>query len=277
MLWGAKMAKMLVSELAKELNCTNKELLTALEQLQIKVESHLSSLDEGQVNTIKKSNLVFEGRYLVNDAFMKAWEAGQAKLKNSLSHNHRELCQGETIDLTDEVFKRMSQRFNIPKRNPDIAQKPLEGKRIEIRDGETGHTYENLFGDYLRNAKSVVVEDKWIRYPYQIKNFMRFCIMLEKMGKVGNIHLITGFHDDVQKKAFKDLQDSLNNYNISLSYEFSDEIHDRDIKTDDGWVIDPGRGLDIYKPPESWYTIEAEDYERRACRKTTINISKLKT
>ena len=149
------MAKLRVFELAVDLKCTNRELITALEQLQIKVESHLSSLEEEQVNTIKNSNLVFEGRYLKTDAFLKRMEEASKEFRKSLPRDHRKFCQAECFGMTDVALKRMLQRFNIPKRNPDIAKKPLEGKRIEIRDGETGHTYENLFGDYLRNAKSV--------------------------------------------------------------------------------------------------------------------------
>ena len=118
----------------------------------------------------------------------------------------------------------------------------------------------------------MVVEDNWIRKQHQIINFVQFCLMLVNMGNVENIRLITGFNDPEQINAFEELKDSLINFKISLSHEFSDKIHDRNINTDDGWVIDLGRGLDIYKRPGSWYTIEAEDYERRACFKTIINI-----
>ena len=45
---------MKVHELAKELNLENKELLNIMQNLNIEGKSHLSTLDENQVNEIKK-------------------------------------------------------------------------------------------------------------------------------------------------------------------------------------------------------------------------------
>ncbi len=48
------MAKVRVYELAKEFNMTNKALLTKLEEIGVEVKSHMSSLEDDQVNYIKK-------------------------------------------------------------------------------------------------------------------------------------------------------------------------------------------------------------------------------
>ena len=47
------MGKIRIYELARELNMTNKELLDKLEELGIPVKSHMSSVDESEVDGIK--------------------------------------------------------------------------------------------------------------------------------------------------------------------------------------------------------------------------------
>jgi translation initiation factor IF-2 len=54
------MAKIRVYELARELNMTNKMLLSKLSDLDISVKSHMSSLDDETIARIK--TIIFEGR-----------------------------------------------------------------------------------------------------------------------------------------------------------------------------------------------------------------------
>jgi hypothetical protein len=45
----------------------------------------------------------------------------------------------------------------------------------------------------------------------------------------------------------RELADQLLNVDINFTYEFDESIHDRHIKTDTGWNIVSGRGLDIFR------------------------------
>src|SRR5690554_4663059 len=63
---------------------------------------------------------------------------------------------------------------------PEVATKALDGqpegpteKHFTIRYGATGDTYEAIFGPYMRGAKSVIVEDPYIRRPHQVQNLVR--------------------------------------------------------------------------------------------------------
>jgi translation initiation factor IF-2 len=49
------MAKRRVYELARELNMTNRDLLDKLEEFQIEVKNHMSSLEESEITKIKDS------------------------------------------------------------------------------------------------------------------------------------------------------------------------------------------------------------------------------
>ena len=43
-----------------------------------------------------------------------------------------------------------------------------------IRMNQTGISYDSLFGAYLKTAKQIKVVDPFIRYPYQVSNFLEF-------------------------------------------------------------------------------------------------------
>ncbi|MBM3840668.1 MAG: hypothetical protein FJ398_22445 [Verrucomicrobia bacterium] len=76
---------------------------------------------------------------------------------------------------------------------PPPAVPALKEKHIRIGYGDTGFTYESLFGDYLKGAKEITVEDPYIRVPHQLSNFLRFCELVVKVGTAQVINLVTGF------------------------------------------------------------------------------------
>jgi ATP-dependent Lon protease len=163
-------------------------------------------------------------------------------------------------------------------RTPDEkeGEDTLEERHFTIYYGDTGHSYDSIFGPYLEGAKEIVVEDPFIRITHQIKNFIRFCETAIKRGPVEKIELITGYDDEDQRLEIEDklasLRDSLIERGVELEVTFSDTLHDREIQTDDGWVIKIGRGLDFYQKPESWHALGVHDLDLRPCRETKVDI-----
>jgi len=156
----------------------------------------------------------------------------------------------------------------------DINREPVE-TTIHIKEGETGYSYQNLFYPYLKNAKYIKIIDPYIRLEYQIKNFIAFCEMLAPDEDLVEIHLVTQSVDEYQRKEqlkkFEELQKNLVKYRIKFTFEFNDVVHDRVIETDNGWRIKPGRGLDIFQKPKSWYGLGEFDQTKRKCRETEID------
>lgn len=152
----------------------------------------------------------------------------------------------------------------------------LTEQHFTIHYGDIGNSYESLFGAYFQGAKVVVVEDSYIRMPHQIGNFIRFCEMLVHVGTINQVDLVTTADNQEQKATiisrFEELGDSLRDHGITFNYMFSDTLHDREIKADNGWIIKIGRGLDIYQPPENWNTIGANDLSLRPCLETKVDI-----
>ena len=154
----------------------------------------------------------------------------------------------------------------------------LKEKHIKIFYDDVGHTYESLFGEYLRGAKIIDIEDAYIRAQHQIANFVRFCELVVKVGSAHTINLTTTSEDaDQQKETEEKLQmlaASLIDRGIKLTVTFDDHLHDREIRLDNGWKIKIGRGLEIYQKPDNWFTIGANDFEQRPCLETGVDIFK---
>ena len=152
----------------------------------------------------------------------------------------------------------------------------LKEDHYTIRYGDIGYSYETIFGKYLKGVKIVFVEDPYIRTQYQIQNFMRFCELIVKIGSTNQIKLLTGCDNQQQQAEAQEklamLQDSLKQNNIEFSWKFSNTVHDREIRLDNGWIIKIGRGFDIYQRPDNWFTIGSVDYELRPCMETKVDI-----
>ncbi len=152
----------------------------------------------------------------------------------------------------------------------------LKEDHYTIRYGDIGYSYETIFGKYLKGVKIVFVEDPYIRTQYQIQNFMRFCELIVKIGSANQIKLVTDCDNQQQQAEAQEkldmLQDSLKQNNIEFNWKFSNTIHDREIRLDNGWIIKIGRGFDIYQRPDNWFTIGSVDYELRQCMETKVDI-----
>lgn len=143
-------------------------------------------------------------------------------------------------------------------------------KKLEIADGETGHSMETLFAAHLRGATVIKIEDAFVVKPHQIANLLRFCELLVRLGTVRSISLVTKEITDESRGRLETILRSLKGYNIEFSYTASNTLHDRQIITDTGWEISLGRGLDIYQRPNNYLAVGATDFALRPCFQTTI-------
>ena len=178
---------------------------------------------------------------------------------------------------TDDKKKAESEASTEENRikRPRIHQ--LAEKSVNIRMGQTGISYEKLFAPYLCDASEITVEDPYIRAPWQIKNFMEFMTMLIDTRPVDDlkIHLLTNEEEDKIPDLIDkldDIKDDLATYGVEFDYKFRD-FHDRCIKTDTGWTINLGRGLDMFEKYSS-FSVAASRQDMRKCKECTITFLK---
>ena len=163
---------------------------------------------------------------------------------------------------------------------PEIADElqELKEQHYTIFYDDTGHDYDSIVGPYLRGAKSLVIEDPYIRSNHQIHNFVRFCEAVTRQPSLKNISLVTGYDDKTQMAELQDklgeLKQSLLEIDVVLDIKLNPNMHDREIRIDNGWVVKIGRGLDFYQKPESWFEIGANDLSLRRCLETKVDIFK---
>ena len=163
---------------------------------------------------------------------------------------------------------------------PTVVDAPvsddLKEQHFTILYGDTGYSYESIVGPYLRGAKSIVIEDPYIRLPHQIQNFVRFCEAVLKPGTVRKVTLVTGYDDRTQlaeiAEKLDELKQSLLELDVELEVKLNPNIHDREIKLDNGWIIKIGRGLDFFQRPGGWFEVGANDLSLRKCLETKVDI-----
>lgn len=155
----------------------------------------------------------------------------------------------------------------------------LQEKSMTFRMGQTGVSYEKLFASYMANASEITVEDPYIRAPWQIKNFMEFALMLINTRPVDDLklNLITNEEEDKIPELIDrldDIKDDLATYGINFEYKFRD-FHDRCIKTDTGWTISLGRGLDMFEKYNT-FSIASSRQDMRKCKEFAATFMKTK-
>lgn len=166
-------------------------------------------------------------------------------------------------------------------RETSSSQPQAREQHFTIMYGDTGHSYESILGPYLFGAKAVVIEDPYIRLQHQIQNFVRFCETVLKSGTVKKIELVTGYDDRTQlaeiHEKLDDLKQSLLEVDVILDVKLNANMHDREIRLDNGWVIKIGRGLDFYQRPTSWFEVGVSDLSLRKCLETKVDIYKVES
>jgi ATP-dependent Lon protease len=161
----------------------------------------------------------------------------------------------------------------IPQPPPEPS---LKEQHFTIHYGDTGYSYDSICLPYFQGAKSVTIEDPYIRVPHQIQNFVRFCETVIKAGTIRRIDLVTSYDNEtplaeIQEKL-SELKQSLLEIDVVLDIQLDPNLHDREIRLDHGWIIKIGRGLDFYQKPGSWFEVGANDLSLRKCLETKVDI-----
>lgn len=174
----------------------------------------------------------------------------------------------------DEETESSGLVLNLPKKSTLVA------KSVVLKDNQTGVSYLKLFGAYLRGAKKIQLIDPYIRHYYQFKNLLEFCVMLSRIKEPEEeieLHVVSWNSEDHMEDSlinFAELQESVSEIGIHLTYEFQD-LHDRSILSENGWKINLGRGLDIFDRVDGKWNVADLTQERRKCKNCEITFLKI--
>jgi ATP-dependent Lon protease len=146
----------------------------------------------------------------------------------------------------------------MPPATPTIDEPPkpkplFEGHR-EFQENQRGVSYENLLLPYLRGAAEITIVDPYIRAPHQGRNLVDLLAVLASAKDPADeisMTLVTkeDKHEYQQQQLLmlKAIQDGAASVGIKFNVQWDESIHDRSIRTETGWKILLGRGLDIFQ------------------------------
>ena len=161
----------------------------------------------------------------------------------------------------------------------EVVEEELQEQHFKINYGATGYSYDSIISPYLAKAKAIVIEDPYIRAKHQLNNFVRFCEAVLNQPSINKITLVTSYDDqtNIQEiaEALKDLQQSLLELDVDLDVQVNENLHDREIRIDNGWTVKIGRGLDFFQRPDSWFSVGVNDLALRKCLETKVDIYKV--
>lgn len=156
------------------------------------------------------------------------------------------------------------------------APAELSEQHFTITYGATGYSYESIIGPYLGGAKLITIEDPYIRNTHQIQNLVRLCELAVKTGTIRKVNLITSYDSDTSlaevREKLDELKQSLLEADVFLDIQFNPNLHDREIRFDNGWTVKIGRGLDFYQKPDGWFSVGSQDLGLRKCLETKVDI-----
>ncbi|MCT7365307.1 TIGR02688 family protein [Mycolicibacterium llatzerense] len=145
-----------------------------------------------------------------------------------------------------------------PPATPTIGEPPkpkplFEGHR-EFQENQRGVSYDNLLMPYLRGAAGITIVDPYIRAPHQGRNLVDLLAVLASAKDPADeiaVMLVTKEdkpeYQQQQLLMLKAIQDGAASVGIKFNVQWDESIHDRSIRTDTGWKILLGRGLDIFQ------------------------------
>lgn len=156
-------------------------------------------------------------------------------------------------------------------------------KRYKI-EPSMGNSMPDILLPYLFDAAEIRIRDPYLRQTHQVRNVHEILLQLIQNADVAKLpHIVIetcASDEDIyrsrQEETFKQLQQSWEPFGIVIDWSIVDYFHDRCITTDTGWVIDLGRGLDVYDAytPLSQFDPRYAIPHLRRTKEITINISR---
>ncbi len=244
----------------------------------------------GEANEEEVDELIdfaIEGRKRVKDQLMRIdptyspVKFGYQNLTAGTSHKVKTLEETEYPGIYKSTYEEKGAESNEnddaleAKRGPINADEPLKPKEICIRENQKGISYKELFGNYLKGAKTIQITDPYIRAPFQIRNLTELLEMIADLkdpSEEMKVSLLTSEDDwDVtaQQAGLDAVRKNISQTGIDFHWSFdrTHTIHARHIITDTGWKINLDRGLDIFqKFDESYFDIALRNQKYRACK-----------
>lgn len=150
----------------------------------------------------------------------------------------------------------------------------FEGQR-DFAENQRGISYETLLMPYLRGATEIELHDPYIRMNHQGRNLVELLALIASAKEPAEevaIKLHTTFDDEPayrkkQLQMLAQIVEEAAQQGVRIDVVDEPNGHDRWIRTDTGWRINLGRGLDIFQKSDGdWFALGTSRQEFRQVR-----------
>ncbi|XP_013105925.2 MIT domain-containing protein 1-like [Stomoxys calcitrans] len=209
------------------------------------------------------------------DASDRILEAGTLYDKG-LHHLKQLIAATKNTRIAKKYLEHMSQYKERSKKIQLSIKKLLEEgtvlQNISISQNSMGHSYESLFGQYLKSdIEEIYLEEPYLHRFYQYENLIVFFeLAARKCPNLRFIKLITKRMENAN--ILNDIRNDLRSRHIGLHTSIDEFLHDRKIALSNGVIIKIGRGLHFFKAVRGEYALGQFDYDYRECLKTDVDI-----
>ncbi|MCK0438155.1 BREX system Lon protease-like protein BrxL [Gordonia alkaliphila] len=158
---------------------------------------------------------------------------------------------------------------------PAPVEKELREGHRDFVENQRGVSYETLLMPYLRGAAEIELHDPYIRLSHQGRNLVELLASIASAKDPADevtVKLFTVLDPDaeIQKRQLQMLNQIMQgaaHQGIKLEVGKDPGGHDRWIRTDNGWRINLGRGLDIFQKQDGgWFDFGSTRQEFRQVR-----------
>lgn len=155
-----------------------------------------------------------------------------------------------------------------------VKQELFQGQR-DFQENQRGVSYDTLLMPYLAGATEIELHDPYIRMAHQGRNLVELLAAIaaaKDPAEEVSFRLFTVLDDDPehqpkQLRMLNDIAQSAAQQGIKVDVAKDPGGHDRWIRTDTGWRINLGRGLDIFQKSDGgWFDFGASRQEFRQVR-----------
>jgi len=177
----------------------------------------------------------------------------------------------ESAELDASATPVAATTVGVPEAGPVAL---FEGHQ-DYAENQRGISYETILMPYLRGAAQIDLHDPYVRQPHQGRNLVELLALIAS-GKdpadevTFNLFTVLDDDPDYQPKQLRMLNDIVQaaaQQGVKVNVAKDPGGHDRWIRTDTGWRINLGRGLDIFQKSDSgWFDFGTSRQEFRQVR-----------
>ncbi|MGV9748328.1 BREX system Lon protease-like protein BrxL [Rhodococcus zopfii] len=175
----------------------------------------------------------------------------------------------DAVDLTPVTTGSQAAGVSVP-----AKEELFQGHR-DFAENQRGISYETLLMPYLRGATEIELHDPYIRMSHQGRNLVELLALIASAKDPADevtfkLFTLLDADPEYEKKQLQMLHQIVQGaaqQGIKVEVAKDPGGHDRWIRTDNGWRINLGRGLDIFQKQEGgWFDFGSTRQEFRQVR-----------